>query len=135
MRLGTLGADIGGLEERTVGDVWFTSPCCQIQPAMAFQLGLPILILWEKSVVPEGVLESGVSLDYSSRNQCYPLGNRLYLGKNVADLLTGGVATYALFIRDVAILPILCGYALPRVCLAGDSQGAIATNNFLWRKE
>lgn len=39
---------------------WLTSPYCQIEPAMAFQLGLPILVIREKGVVEEGVLEKGV---------------------------------------------------------------------------
>jgi len=39
---------------------WITSPYCQIEPAMAFQLGLPILILREKGVIAEGILEKGV---------------------------------------------------------------------------
>ena len=37
-----------------------TSPYCQIEPAMAFQLGLPVLVLREKGVIAEGVLEKGV---------------------------------------------------------------------------
>ena len=39
---------------------WLTSPYCQIEPAMAFQLGLPVLIIREKGVVEEGILEKGV---------------------------------------------------------------------------
>ena len=35
---------------------WLTSPYCQIEPAMAFQLGLPVLIIREKGVVEEGIL-------------------------------------------------------------------------------
>ena len=54
-------ADIPNRAEGRASDVWFTSPYCQIEPAMAFQLGLPILILREKGVVSEGVLEKGVT--------------------------------------------------------------------------
>ena len=43
---------------------WITSPYCQIEPAMAFQLGIPILILREKGVMPEGILEKGVTGTY-----------------------------------------------------------------------
>ena len=50
-------ADIPDRDERRATDAWFTSPYCQIEPAMAFQLGLPILVLREKGVVSEGVLE------------------------------------------------------------------------------
>jgi len=55
------GADIAGMSETTNGDLWLTSPYCQIEPAMAFQLGLPILILREEGVLAEGVLEKGVT--------------------------------------------------------------------------
>ena len=54
-------ADIPGAMERNDANVWFTSPYCQIEPAMAFQLGLPILILREQGVLAEGVLEKGVT--------------------------------------------------------------------------
>lgn len=56
-----LGADVAGRAEEPSADVWFTSPYCQIEPAMAFQLGLPILILREVGVLAEGVLEKGVT--------------------------------------------------------------------------
>jgi hypothetical protein len=54
------GADIGGTQEAPVRQAWLTSPYCQIEPAMAYQLGLPILILREKGVVADGLLEKGV---------------------------------------------------------------------------
>ncbi|WGF84237.1 hypothetical protein [Lactiplantibacillus plantarum] len=55
---------------------WFTSPYSQIEPAMAFQMGLPILIIREKDVIPDGMLELGamanfipeVDLDNTSMN-------------------------------------------------------------------
>ena len=40
---------------------WLTSPYSQIEPAMAYQIGLPSLILREDGVVPEGILEKGVT--------------------------------------------------------------------------
>lgn len=52
-------ADRSGAAESAAADVWLTSPYCQIEPAMAFQLGLPILILREQGVVAEGLLEKG----------------------------------------------------------------------------
>lgn len=52
-------SDIGE-EEYSLSNQWLTSPYCQIEPAMAFQLGLPILIFREKGVIAEGVLEKGV---------------------------------------------------------------------------
>lgn len=48
------------VEAREVSDKWFTSPYCQIETAMAYQLGLPILSLLEKGVIAEGVLQKGV---------------------------------------------------------------------------
>ena len=53
------GADIVGTSPIEFEDIWLTSPYCQIEPAMAYQLGLPILILREKGVYPEGLLEKG----------------------------------------------------------------------------
>ena len=52
-------SDIGE-EEYDLSNKWLTSPYCQIEPAMAFQLGLPVLILREKGVIAEGILEKGV---------------------------------------------------------------------------
>lgn len=49
-----------GKESRTLTNEWLTSPFCQIEPAMAFQIGLPILIFREKGVLEEGILEKGV---------------------------------------------------------------------------
>lgn len=39
---------------------WITSPYCQIEAAMAFQIGLPVLIFREKAVLDEGILQHGV---------------------------------------------------------------------------
>ena len=52
-------ADIPGAKESPAEGVWLTSPYCQIEPAMAYQLGLPILIIRESGVVSEGLLERG----------------------------------------------------------------------------
>ena len=49
-----------GYKEHKLSDKWLTSPFCQIEPAMAYQLGLPILIFREDGVIDEGVLEKGV---------------------------------------------------------------------------
>lgn len=53
-------SDLDDCEPLTIGSVWWTSPYCQIEPAMAYQLGLPVLIFREKGVVAEGLLEKGV---------------------------------------------------------------------------
>ena len=57
---GKPNSDIGE-EEYDLSNKWLTSPYCQIEPAMAFQLGLPVLILREKGVIAEGILEKGCS--------------------------------------------------------------------------
>jgi len=57
--IGKPHSDIGEKEYDLSGK-WLTSPYCQIEPSMAFQLGLPILILKEKGVIAEGILEKGV---------------------------------------------------------------------------
>jgi hypothetical protein len=54
------GTDITGQEEGSLNGVWLTSPWAQIEAAMAFQLGLPILILREKGVHADGILEKGI---------------------------------------------------------------------------
>lgn len=45
--------------EEHIKDKWLTSPYCHIEPAMAFQMGLPILILRELGVIEDGLLEKG----------------------------------------------------------------------------
>lgn len=56
-------SDIGENKHDLV-NMWTTSPYCHIEPAMAFQLGLPILILREKGVIADGMLEKGASGTY-----------------------------------------------------------------------
>jgi len=48
------------LETKPISDVWLTSPWAHIEPAMAYQIGLPILILREAGVVEDGVLAKGI---------------------------------------------------------------------------
>ncbi len=50
------GGDLGD-EAFSLNDQYFTSPFCQIEPAMAYQLGLPTLVFREEKVVAEGMLE------------------------------------------------------------------------------
>lgn len=44
----------------SLDDRWLTTPWPHIEAAMAFQLGLPILVFREQGVVADGVLEQGV---------------------------------------------------------------------------
>jgi hypothetical protein len=52
--------DINELKPISVDETWLTTPWAHIEPAMAYQLGLPILILREKGVLEEGILEKGI---------------------------------------------------------------------------
>ncbi|GGO93079.1 hypothetical protein [Stakelama pacifica] len=38
---------------------WLSSPYCQIEPAMAYQIGLPVCIWREQGVMAEGLLDRG----------------------------------------------------------------------------
>lgn len=64
------GADIDGASPHIHPEVWLTSPYCQIEPAMAYQLGLPILVMKERGVLGEGVLERGVTGLYLPEFDC-----------------------------------------------------------------
>lgn len=46
--------------EYSLDGKWLTSPYSHIEPAMAFQIGLPVLILRESGVIADGILEKGV---------------------------------------------------------------------------
>jgi hypothetical protein len=87
-------ADLYGVSPAQLFRVWLTSPYSQIEPAMAYQLGLPILILREKGVVAEGVLERGVTGLYCPEFDCLAEGpfERLE-AKAVLDQWTGRVRT------------------------------------------
>lgn len=50
----------GDVDAKPLDDCWLSSPYAQIEPVMAFQLGLPVLIAREQGVLAEGVLERGV---------------------------------------------------------------------------
>jgi hypothetical protein len=50
----------GEIEDVTLDDQWLTTPWPHIETAMAFQLGLPVLVLRERGVIADGILEPGV---------------------------------------------------------------------------
>ncbi|HET6995581.1 MAG TPA: hypothetical protein VFI06_11400 [Chitinophagaceae bacterium] len=52
-------SDNGGVSAPIVKK-WITSPYAHIEPAMAFQIGLPVLIIREEGVIADGVLEKGI---------------------------------------------------------------------------
>jgi hypothetical protein len=52
--------DIESLNELPIDGRWLTTPWAHIEAAMAYQIGLPILILREKGVLDDGLLERGV---------------------------------------------------------------------------
>jgi hypothetical protein len=55
-----LRTDVEGLHEESIDGHWLTTPWAHIEAAMAYQLGLPILIFREKGVLADGILERGV---------------------------------------------------------------------------
>lgn len=55
-----LRTDIESLREQPIDGSWLTTPWSHIEPAMAYQLGLPVLILREQGVFADGILEHGV---------------------------------------------------------------------------
>jgi hypothetical protein len=55
-----LRASDGELENQALADCWLTTPWAHIEAAMAYQLGLPILIFREQGVLVDGVLEPGI---------------------------------------------------------------------------
>jgi hypothetical protein len=55
-----LRTDVAGLAETKIDGQWLTTPWAHIEPAMAYQLGLPVLILRERGVLEDGILERGV---------------------------------------------------------------------------
>lgn len=57
---GKLNVEFADQEEYDISNKWITSPYCHIEPSMAFQIGMPILIFREKGVIDDGILEKGV---------------------------------------------------------------------------
>lgn len=53
-------SELPDVKESTIENQWVTSPYAQIEPAMAYQLGLPTLVFREKGVLEEGILEKSV---------------------------------------------------------------------------
>lgn len=51
-------------EQKSIGDTYLTSPWCHIEAAMAYQLGLPILIFREEGVSTRGLLGKGITDTY-----------------------------------------------------------------------
>jgi hypothetical protein len=47
-------------ENKPMNRQWLTSPWSHIEPAMAYQIGLPVLILRESGVLDDGILEKGI---------------------------------------------------------------------------
>lgn len=68
-------ANIEGITPQPIKEKWITSPFCQIEPAMAFQMGLPIILLREKDVIDDGVFEKGVLGTYLPQFDLYDPNN------------------------------------------------------------
>lgn len=52
--------DIEGVDEHILDGMYVTSPWSHIEAAMAFQIGLPVLVFREAKVLADGFLEKGV---------------------------------------------------------------------------
>lgn len=57
---GNYRTNITGIQPYSLDDCWMTSPWAHIEPAMAYQIGLPILLLREEGVIEDGILQRGV---------------------------------------------------------------------------
>lgn len=53
--------DISGMKQHSISGKWITSMYCHIEPSMAFQVGLPIVVFRESGVIDDGILEKGVT--------------------------------------------------------------------------
>jgi hypothetical protein len=71
--------DLPGVNCKPISGTWMTSPWCHIEAAMGFQLGLPLMVLREKGVLADGLLDRGV------RGANYP---EFDLGAGVPDFLS-----------------------------------------------
>jgi hypothetical protein len=54
------GNELAARVAKVDAETWLTTLYCHLETAMAFQLGLPILVIVEKGVRQEGALEPGV---------------------------------------------------------------------------
>ena len=66
-------------------NTWLTTPYCHIESAMAYQIGLPILIVVEKDVRMDGALEAGVLAQYPPEFDldCGPATMRAFFSDNL----------------------------------------------------
>lgn len=54
-----LGANLPKQVSSDISGKWITSPYCQIEPSMAFQIDMPIIIFRENGVIDEEILNGG----------------------------------------------------------------------------
>lgn len=52
------------IKEKPIKGEYLTSPWCQMEAAMAYQIGLPILIFREEGVIARGLLAKGITDTY-----------------------------------------------------------------------
>jgi hypothetical protein len=52
------------VREVALTNTWLTTPWCHMETAMAYQIGLPVLVLVESGVRQDGALENGVLGQY-----------------------------------------------------------------------
>jgi hypothetical protein len=61
---GNYRTDVDKMTEYALDGKYLTSPWAHIEAAMAYQLGLPILIFRQAGVIADGLLEKGVAGTY-----------------------------------------------------------------------
>jgi hypothetical protein len=57
---GNYRTDVDRMTEKSLDGCYLTSPWSHIEAAMAYQIGLPVLVFREAGVVADGILEQGV---------------------------------------------------------------------------
>ena len=69
-------------------DKWITSPYSHIEPAMAFQIGLPVLVLREEGVISDGILEKGVLGTYMPEFDLSKPGTEYFASNEWKQMIT-----------------------------------------------
>ncbi|MDQ4005069.1 MAG: hypothetical protein M3135_02055 [Actinomycetota bacterium] len=85
--VGNHRTDIESLKEVPLLDTWLTSPWAHIEPTMAYQIGLPILVLREKGVLDDGVLQKGVTGIYMPEFDCEVPVDEYFMSPEWNDLI------------------------------------------------
>ncbi len=80
-------ANVLGLKSSKIKQEWLTSPFCQIEPAMAYQANLPVVVLREDVVYQEGLLDKGAANIYIPEFSLEDGGDRFLASKEWTSIL------------------------------------------------